>query len=258
MPAEKNIVPPWEAFPDYERYTIGWRMGGGEEYFHDWWNFIASLPLDFSSRLQYLQQNRPAPINWFDIVLKVLYPEQNDIRYRDRNSEIPQLLNWRLIEYDVAFATWLQQQTEIRYPWTMGNTPEEVARYSTRDFWFFCRQFNSDRTVDIPEIPAAWWDIENNLRSGETGNLVPSQGLQTIAKMLCSGSILTPWQLGLNLDSCKNSYEMDMGYGDAYGLWLTSAFDDDKLIRQMLSKTSIPDEWNDWIEEKTQLISWQW
>ena len=31
--------PPWEALPDIPRYSIGWRMGGGEDYwlaFHEW------------------------------------------------------------------------------------------------------------------------------------------------------------------------------------------------------------------------------
>ena len=252
-----NFIPPWAAFPDYTRYTIGWRMGGGETYFHNWWDFIASLPLDFSSRLQYLQQNRPAPINWFDIVLKVLYPKQDDnIQDRDSNTAITKLLELGLIEYDVAFKTWLQQQTEICYPWTMGKTPEEAARYSTRDFWFFARQLNLNRTVNVPKIPDTWQDIQDNLLSGKLGDLDPSQGLLTISKMFCAGNILTPWQLGLNPDSCTNSAEMVMGYGDAYELWLTSAFDDDKLIRQMLAKTCIPDEWSDWIEERIQCIFW--
>ncbi len=31
--------PPWQAFPEYDRYSMGWRMGPGEDYrkaFRDW------------------------------------------------------------------------------------------------------------------------------------------------------------------------------------------------------------------------------
>ena len=45
-----------------------------------------------------------------------------------------------------------------------------------------------------------------------------------------------------------------MGYTDAYGMWLMFAFDDDYFIRKMLAKTEIPNEWNEWIEDKIQFI----
>jgi hypothetical protein len=36
---KKIMPPPWMAFPEIERYSIGWRMGYGEDYidrFDDW------------------------------------------------------------------------------------------------------------------------------------------------------------------------------------------------------------------------------
>tara|TARA_Y100001956_G_scaffold77791_1_gene88681 strand:+ start:316 stop:636 length:321 start_codon:yes stop_codon:yes gene_type:complete len=35
--------PPWTAFPEYERYSVGWRMGPGEDYWHAFHQWIRSL-----------------------------------------------------------------------------------------------------------------------------------------------------------------------------------------------------------------------
>jgi hypothetical protein len=72
---ENNMIPPWEAFPTYERYTMGWRMGDGEDYFYDWHTFIEGLSNDYETRLNYLISHRPAPLNWCDHVFRVLCPE---------------------------------------------------------------------------------------------------------------------------------------------------------------------------------------
>ncbi len=78
----------------------------------------------------------------------------------------------------------------------------------------------------------------------------PAQGLLTLAQMLCAGSVKPPWTLGLFPDDFTDSFEMDMGYSDAFRLWIMSAFDDDMLLREMLQKTQIPREWLDWIDEQ--------
>ena len=257
-PAHKDLVPPWEKFPTYEYYSIGWRMGHGEYYKSEWWKFLESLPSNYQSRLQYLRRNRPAPINRFNQVLWVLYPDDDRYDeyqdYEDSQEEITYLLELGLIQYDAAFETWLQQQTEICFPWELSETPEEAVRYWTREFWFFARQFNRNRNIKIPKIPYLWKDVEYNLVSGKLGEIDPNGGLKTLAKMFCAGNVLTPWELGLKLEDFQDSFEMDMGYSDAYKLWLMSAFDDDKLIRQMWAKTQIPKEWIEWTEERIEFI----
>lgn len=35
--------PPWAAFPEYERHSMGWRMGPGEDYWHAFHSWIRSL-----------------------------------------------------------------------------------------------------------------------------------------------------------------------------------------------------------------------
>jgi len=245
-----KLAPPWEKFPTYEKYTIGWRMGTGESYRYEWWEYIESLPKDYNSRLKYLQYFRPAPINWSNCVLNVLYPE---IETDEVSSfEIEKLLKLNLIGYDAAYQTWIKQQTDIAWPWSIFNDPIEATRYSTRDFWFFSRQFSGIRNkidLDNIKIPESWNIVKNQLLIGQLGEFNKKEGLLTLAKMLCSGSIVPPWKLDLKLKDFKDSFEIDMGYSDAYRLWIMSAFDDDKMLRSMISKTEIPKEWETWINE---------
>ncbi|EGK1783534.1 NADAR family protein [Listeria monocytogenes] len=58
----KNILPPlWLAYPEIERYSIGWRMGYGEDYqtkFFEWWETL------YSSEKREYQTLFPEPITW--------------------------------------------------------------------------------------------------------------------------------------------------------------------------------------------------
>ncbi len=246
-----DYVPPWVEFPTYEQFSMGWRMGVGEDYIGEWSDFLRSLPIDYSSRLHYLQRHRPAPINWKETVMQVLYPESNSAFDSDE-SQFLELLNLGLIEYDAAYQTWLIQQETIVFPWSYSDEPIEAARYWTRDFWFFSRQLNGmrNRLVESLTIPKPWKRFERQILTGDLGTLEPKEGLLTLAQMLCAGSVLPPWDVGLTLDDFDDSFEMDMGYVDAYQLWIMNAFDDDRMLRQMLSTTEIPTSWNAWINEQ--------
>lgn len=57
------IAPLWLMYPYISRYSIGWRMGYGEEYkyeFSDWYTALSD-----EERKQY-QQMFPAPKGWLD------------------------------------------------------------------------------------------------------------------------------------------------------------------------------------------------
>ena len=44
---EKKIMPPpWLVYPEIERYSIGWRMGYGENYIYKFWNWLDTLTSD--------------------------------------------------------------------------------------------------------------------------------------------------------------------------------------------------------------------
>ena len=55
------MPPPWLAYPQIERYSIGWRMGAGEEYinrFGEWWVTLSA------ERKEKYQTLFPEPITW--------------------------------------------------------------------------------------------------------------------------------------------------------------------------------------------------
>ncbi|BBM86884.1 hypothetical protein [Candidatus Uabimicrobium amorphum] len=246
----KEMKPPWEVFPTYERYTIGWRMGAGEQYRYDWYDFLKRIPKKLESRLAYLKRHRPAPINWGASVYQVLYPDSD---YDDYNKEkTPELLDMGVIEYDAAYNTWLKMQNEIAWPWAKGffDGPEETLRYNTREFWFFSRQFQNEKTPSNIHIPDAWQGIAEEIQTGKMSDVNPEKGLLTLAKMLCAGSIKPPWFYELSLDDFEDNFEMDMGYVDAFRLWIMCSFDDDLLLRDMLEKFGTPSSWKQWIEEQ--------
>jgi len=62
---KKNAVdhkqPPWTAFPEYKRYSMGWRMGPGEDYWHAFHFWARSLE---SQEAQELISRFPEPENW--------------------------------------------------------------------------------------------------------------------------------------------------------------------------------------------------
>ena len=54
-------LPLWLAFPEIPRYSIGWRMGVGEDYameFGEWWETLSA------EAQQAYQQRYPEPAGW--------------------------------------------------------------------------------------------------------------------------------------------------------------------------------------------------
>lgn len=62
MLKDKQIMPPpWLAYPEIERFSIGWRMGYGEYYIMKWGEWLETL--DESEEKEY-QELFPEPITW--------------------------------------------------------------------------------------------------------------------------------------------------------------------------------------------------
>jgi len=58
----KRLMPPlWIAFPELERYSIGWRMGYGESYRNEWGKWFDSLTEDDVKEYKELF---PEPVTW--------------------------------------------------------------------------------------------------------------------------------------------------------------------------------------------------
>ncbi len=57
----KILPPPWIAYPYIERYSIGWRMGYGEDYIEQWGNWYCALE---QMEQEEYRQLFPEPITW--------------------------------------------------------------------------------------------------------------------------------------------------------------------------------------------------
>lgn len=55
------MEPPWQVFPDYERSSIGWRMGNGEDYMIDFDRWFRTQ--DVQAQDSYILQF-PEPEGW--------------------------------------------------------------------------------------------------------------------------------------------------------------------------------------------------
>jgi hypothetical protein len=250
-----DLAPPWERFPTYERYTIGWRMGAGEDWLAMWHIFLEQLASDFDTRLNYLKRHPAAPVTWADCAYQVLYPgpeeaDEDDEEVIGQRRRV--LLEQGVIASAVAFSTWLGQQGEPFWPWTICDTPESAARLRTRELWFWSRQIAAlrrDNELVLPEIPAKWQPCLPALSAGIVPTLDLRQGLLSLAQMLSAGNVVPPWWLGLELRDFEDSFEDNMGYVDAFRLWGMSVFDDSEQLQRYLDETKIPKSWKPWVAE---------
>lgn len=58
---KKIMPPPWLAFPEIERYSIGWRMGYGEDYIYKFGKWFDCLPEEEQKEYRSLF---PEPVTW--------------------------------------------------------------------------------------------------------------------------------------------------------------------------------------------------
>jgi hypothetical protein len=164
-----DLAPPWEKFPQEERHGNAWRMRTGEGWLGHWLLFIESLEPAYAVRLDYLRRHPPAPFTWADRVFKVLYPQTNE-EEAAATSHRNELYSKGLIASDIAFPTWISQQSEIRWPWEFGKTPEEAVRYRVREFWFASRQIAAFRDSS----PFKYGTFPNRFRPGAGRGRDPS------------------------------------------------------------------------------------
>lgn len=256
-----DLAPPWARFPTYERYTIGWRMGAGEDYLVRWWAFVTTLPADEASRRAYLRRHPPAPFTWAERVAQVLRPRATDDGDRDGDddgSDVEAAHARRialaadgLIAEDVAYRTWRATQAELAWPWAWVDTPVAAARYWTRDLWFWSRHLAERRAArDVPRVdaPSAWAAIADVILGAPAGPIDPGAGLASLARGLAAGRVVAPWQAGLAVDDFSDSYEIGMGYVDAFRLWAGAAFDDAPTLERYLADAAMPAAWRPWVD----------
>ncbi len=249
-----DLAPPWEKFPAYERYTIGWRMGYGEDWLGLWSAFLEGLTT-IEERWAYLERHRPAPLSWANSVWNTLHVGSEPVHDLEP-MQLQMLYEQSLVGLDVAYQTWSAQQSESPWhPWTHNDTPEHAARYPTREFWFWGRHMTelSSRAhpLELPpmeDIPELWHELLASQKpDAGSPSYETSEGLECLAKMCVQGKILPPWRLGCSQSDFTESFEMDMGYVDAFHLWCYCAFDDLPTARQLIG--DVPESWQAWITE---------
>lgn len=79
------MPPPWIAFPEIERYSIGWRMGYGESYMDKWGAWFDSLIED---DVKAYQELFPEPVTW-----KGYWKDEDECDCYQRNEFVIEL--WR-------------------------------------------------------------------------------------------------------------------------------------------------------------------
>lgn len=61
MALQKIMPPPWLAYPNIERFSIGWRMGAGEDYIDRFSIWLNSLSPEDQAEYRALF---PEPVSW--------------------------------------------------------------------------------------------------------------------------------------------------------------------------------------------------
>lgn len=104
------LPPPWIAYPEIERYSIGWRMGYGESYIDRWGVWFDNLTQDERNAYQELF---PEPVTW-----KGYWNEEYEEDCYQRNEFVIEL--WRengMPKYSIE---------QIREAYVRGERPEYI------------------------------------------------------------------------------------------------------------------------------------
>jgi hypothetical protein len=226
-------------FPTYERHCLGWRMGLGENWMGMWGVFVKDLPADSDSRIAYLRRHPPAPINWADTVQRALaFSDDNE----PDATVVDTLKRQGLIAVDIAWHTWRHGHRDAAT--LVAESPPQAARYSTRDFWFWCRCIADEGLGVLGELPATW-------KALATQDAVATTGLEQLAEMFLRGHVETPWSRGLSIDDFTDSFDDDMTFTDAFRLWLMSSFDDREHLDRVVAL--VPQDWQVFINDAVDL-----
>ena len=244
-----DVAPPWTRFPTYERYTIGWRMGAGEDYIHLWHAYVGTLSTR-DALLTHLRRHGPAPMTWGDMIGWKLYP---DADHGDA-VPMPELLELGLVASDAAldqFAGSLARGDQRDPTWTWHESPEQAARYLTRELGLHARHHHERRAprtfVDAADLAPGWAHMVDALNSGELPPLDTTQGLASLAIACAANHVPGPWTLGMSLGDYEDSFDMDMNYVDAFRLWLMSCVDDLEQLDRLLGPDEVPEDWRAWM-----------
>ncbi len=132
---KKVLPPPWLAFPEIQRYSIGWRMGYGESYifaFGEWYDALSS-----EEREEY-QGLFPEPQTW-----KGYWHDEDDCQYYEADDFFIPL--WNIKGTPTYSLTTLQQ---------------EYAQNKANDYLLFWGHRPSANAIITKSCLSQWWKAE--------------------------------------------------------------------------------------------------
>lgn len=120
---DKWMAPEWLACPEIPQYSIGWRMGCGEDYRYklgDWLDTLSGQELAEYERLF------PMPVFWDSLAVEEDDEEGDPALYYDGDSYF--LRFWRPNGTPAYDRTWLEKEAaagkQLKYVHFWGHTPE--------------------------------------------------------------------------------------------------------------------------------------
>lgn len=129
------MPPPWLVYPDMERYSIGWRMGYGEDYIYRFSSWLDALSAEESTEYQLLFQE---PVTWKG------WWQDND------TSEM-------LVHGDFSVPLW---QPEGTPKFTCSQLQKEAADGKNQNFFLFWgHQLSKDGSIN-KSCFSQWWMTE--------------------------------------------------------------------------------------------------
>ena len=63
-----RLLPPWLEYPTFPRFSIGWRMGGGEDYWDEFWTAYQALTTE---EKRWYRHDFPEPAAWSNVYTEI-------------------------------------------------------------------------------------------------------------------------------------------------------------------------------------------
>lgn len=254
-----EIPPPWILFPTYTRYTIGWRMGTGEDYMSCWYRWRSGMFETTEALTRYLCRYDPAPFTWATMIGRILSPGFDDSDDFDEDLFIENMLNLGFVREDAAYHNWLASGEDAPL-WSNRSTPGELGRYDARWLTYWTRRALTSRDageldtllaqVDDPSLP--WVEFVACLKSGKLPEELPEGGYDQLAlELAATGAPRPPWVLEETAPPEDVDYDYETAsYQDAWLLWVPDVFDDRPSMERYLSAfAAAPNAWVEHLDE---------
>ena len=256
--SDTELEPPWVAFPWIRARSIGWRMGGGEDYLLRWFPYVKTHILDFPAALAYLQRHPRAPRPWASFLISWLQPLAQASSRGPLTLDHAHVEALGLVGDDVAYPVFvrnLERKGGMPAPWTRRvarDSPDKGWRYQTREMAWWARWFATecvDRAAWLDAQPAprdTWAPVVAALRvrRSDLGWATITGGADQLIPLAAAHGALPPPWCGGHAPRDEITYEDDQADDiDRWAWWLFAAIDDPASLRGYLARWKPPPAW---------------